>query len=132
MTSSRRVLVLFALLVFVIPGTASAQGPVYKPSPPTLGALYRDGQTGRYLLGGSWLYRPDTTDVGAKQGWWRDVSATDGWSPVTVPNSYNAGDLSKTSMAGYVGWYRRDFTLPTGAFAKYVRSEERRVGKEWR
>ena len=23
-------------------------------------------------------------------------------------------------MNGYVGWYRRDFTLPAGAFASYV------------
>jgi beta-glucuronidase len=125
MNFSRRFLVLISLFVLAVPATASGQGPVYKASPPTLGALYRDGQTGRYLLAGSWLYRPDTADVGVKQGWWRDVSATDGWSPVTVPNSYNAGDLSKASMAGYVGWYRRDFTVPTGAFAKYVPSRNR-------
>jgi beta-glucuronidase len=35
---------------------------------------------------------------------------------VTVPNAYNAGDLSDGSMYGYVGWYRKDFVLPGGAF----------------
>ena len=84
------------------------------------GALYSDGQSGRYLLGGTWLYRADTGDVGVAQGWWRNVAATDGWAPATIPNAYNAGDFSQASMNGYVGWYRRDFTLPAGAFASYV------------
>ena len=84
------------------------------PQPPTKGALYSDGQSGRYLLGGTWLYRPDTSDVGLAQGWWRNVASTDGWSTTTIPNAYNAGDFSQASMNGYVGWYRRDFTLPGG------------------
>jgi beta-glucuronidase len=104
---------------------ARAQGPVYTATPLTKGALYRDGQDGRYLLGGVWLYRPDLANVGIGEGWWRNVANTDSWSPVTVPNSYNANDLSDASMAGYVGWYRRDFTLPTGAFARYVKRQDR-------
>ena len=28
-------------------------------------------------------------------------------------------------MNGYVGWYRRDFTLPANAFARYVRKADR-------
>ena len=59
-------------------------------------------------------------------GWWRDVVATAGWSPVTVPNAYNAGDFSASSADGYVGWYRRDFTLPGGAFARDVPASARR------
>jgi len=106
------------LLVALTPAPALAQT-AYAPSPPTLGALYRDGQTDRYLLGGTWLYRPDTADVGLSQQWWRQTS-TDGWTPMSVPNSYNAGDFSSASMNGYVGWYRRDFTLPAGAFPRYV------------
>ncbi len=103
----------------------AAQGPAYTAQPPTAGALYADGQSGRYLLGGAWLYRADRSDGGLGEGWWRDSAATDGWSPVTVPNSYNAGDLTSASMSGYVGWYRRDFTLPVGAFAPYVAAPDR-------
>ncbi len=95
-------------------------GPAYAPTAPTYGALYRDGPSDRWLLGGTWLYRADPSDTGLADGWWRDVAATAGWSTVTIPNSYNAGDLSAASMAGSVGWYRRDFTLPRGAFAPWV------------
>ncbi len=104
-----------------ISAPASAQpGAVYAATPPTKGALYADGQDDRWLLGGEWLYQADPGNVGVQDGWWRNVASTAGWSPVAVPNSYNAGDLSAASMAGSVGWYRRDFTLPTSAFANYV------------
>ena len=116
----RRALVVAVLLALVASASTNAQGPVYAASAPTAGALYRDGQDRRYLLGGTWLYRADMSNVGLADGWWRDVAATDGWSAVTVPNSYNAGDFSTASMHGYVGWYRRDFTLPASAFARYV------------
>src|SRR5919109_182695 len=62
---------------------APARAAQYAPQPPTKGALYRDGQTDRYLLGGIWLFRNDPGDVGLAQGWWRDTGATAGWSPVT-------------------------------------------------
>ncbi len=116
--------VLFTLLAAT---GASAQGPIYQAQPPTKGALYSDGQSNRYLLGGTWLYRADQSDVGLAQGWWRDLASTDGWAAVTVPNAYNAGDFSQASMNGYVGWYRRDFTLPANAFARYVP----RAGRRW-
>jgi beta-galactosidase/beta-glucuronidase len=64
--------------------------------------------------------------VGVSDGWWRDVAATAGWSPIRIPNAYNAGDFSVSSSDGYVGWYRRDFTLPSGAFARYVPASARR------
>ncbi len=105
---------------------AGAQtGPLYVATPPAYGALYQDGPNDRWLLGGSWLYRADTANAGLAAGWWRNVASTDGWAPVTVPNSYNAGDLSDASMNGYVGWYRRDFTIPAKAFAPYVRARFR-------
>ncbi len=118
-------LALALLVALAAAAAARAQGPGYSPQPPTKGALYQDGQDGRYLLGGTWLYRADRSDVGLTEGWWRNVASTDGWSPVTVPNAYNAGDFSTTSMDGYVGWYRRDFTLPANAFARYVPSSAR-------
>ncbi|MBV8998805.1 MAG: hypothetical protein JO304_07080 [Solirubrobacterales bacterium] len=116
----RRAVLLAAILALGVSGVAHAQGPAYGATPPTNGTWYRDGQDGRYLLGGTWLYRADTGDVGVAQGWWGDVASTAGWSPVSIPNAYNAGDFSQTSMNGYVGWYRRDFTLPAGAFDRYV------------
>jgi beta-glucuronidase len=108
-------------------GIARAQGSVYAASPPKAGAWYRDGQSGRWLLGGAWFYRSDYGDVGLAQQWFADVAATHAWRPVTVPNAYNAGDFSTLSMTGYVGWYRRDFTLPASAFARYVP----RSGQRW-
>lgn len=105
------------------PASAASAGLV---SPPTAGALYRDGQTGRYLMGGTWLYRADPADAGLAGGWWRGSSSPAGWSPVSVPSAWNTGDFSSTSMTGSVGWYRRDFTLPTRPFPKYVpRSAQR-------
>jgi len=121
--TSSRLTVALALILLAALGSAAAaraQGLAYPAQPPTKGALYRDGQDGRYLLGGTWLYRADRGNVGLAAGWWRNVAATDGWAPVSVPNSYNAGDFSTASMDGYVGWYRRDFTLPANAFARYV------------
>ena len=74
-----------AALTLALPALAHAQGPVYVAQPPTKGALYRDGQSGRYLLSGEWLSRPDFADLGQSAGWWRNVASTDGWSPVTCP-----------------------------------------------
>ena len=36
-----------------------------------------------------------------------------GWSTVKVPNVWNLGDASNESMAGGIGWYRKDFELPS-------------------
>jgi beta-glucuronidase len=105
---------------------AAAAQPTDHATPPTRGALASDGPANRYLLGGTWLYRPDVGDVGLADGWWRSVASTEGWSPVTMPNSYNAGQLTQASMNGWVGWYRRDFTLPAGAFSAYVPRADRR------
>jgi beta-glucuronidase len=107
-------------------GVARAQTTSDGAQPPTKGALYRDGQTGRYLLGGTWLYRADPGDVGVSQRWWADSPGTDGWAPVSLPNAYNAGDFSLASWQGSIGWYRRDFTVPVGAFAQYVPASARR------
>ncbi len=110
---------LILTLAVSAPAQAQSAGP-YLATPPTKGALYPDGQNDRWLLGGEWLYRADPSNIGVADGWWRNVGGTDGWTPVTVPNSYNAGNLSAASMAGSVGWYRRDLTLPSSAFARYV------------
>jgi beta-glucuronidase len=116
-----------AFLVALLAGIAApAMAMAAAAPPPSKGTLYSDGQTGRYLLGGPWLYRADPADAGVAQGWWRDDPATGGWAHVSVPNSDNAGDFSSAADQGTVGWYRRDFTLPVGAFASYVPASARR------
>lgn len=119
---SRAPILVVAACLWVAPARAAQ----YAPQPPTKGALYRDGQTDRFLLGGTWLFRNDPGDVGLAQGWSRDAGTTAGWSPLTVPNTYDAGDLSNISVVGWVGWYRRDFTVPAGVFARYVPADARR------
>jgi beta-glucuronidase len=109
------------------PAARADVGPAYTATAPTPGALYRDGQTGRYLLGGTWLFQADPGDVGLAQGWWRDSASTAGWAQVSVPNAWNAGQFTATSMLGGVGWYRRDFILPAKAFPGYVP----RAGQAW-
>ena len=95
-------------------------------TPPTPGALSGDGPTKRYLLGGEWLYQADPADTGIAAQWWRPSSRAAWASAVTVPNAFNNGDYSDSSAMGSVGWYRRDFTLPPGAFPAYVPTAERR------
>jgi beta-glucuronidase len=107
-------------LVPAHPARAAAQATSYTATPPTYGALYRDGQNDRWLLGGTWLARADPSNAGIAAGWWRNLAGTSAWSPVAVPNSFNAGDLSTPSMNGSVEWYRRDFTVPRTAFASSV------------
>ena len=119
-----RTLILAVLVALCACSVARAQGPVYSPDTPVQGAVYRDGPTDRYLMGGAWLYRADRADAGVAQGFWRDVATTDAWSPVTVPNAYNAGDQSTASMVGYVGWYRKDFRLPTTGLPRGTRAGE--------
>ena len=92
--------------------------PVAAPTPasvvstPTRRTLYKDGPSGRFLVDGTWLFRLDPAKNGDRLGWQRDTTTT-GWSPVTVPNAWNATDESLASYLGGVGWYRKDFRLPT-------------------
>ena len=76
---------------------------------PTKKVLIREGQDGRLLLGGRWYFRQDDEFVGEAQRWFAQRDLT-GWSPVGVPSSWNATDL--TENKGTVGWYRKEFSLP--------------------
>ena len=87
---------------------------------PTPGAHYQDGPDGRYLLDGTWLLRADPANRGVSQGLWRDGGSTRGWRAVAVPSAFNVADFSNASWRGTVNWYRRDFTLPRGAFSAHV------------
>ena len=78
---------------------------------PTAGALYGDGPSGRYLVGGGWYARPDPRNRRLRAGLQRRAGLA-GWSPVTIPNAANAKDFSARSYLGGVEWYRKDFRLP--------------------
>jgi beta-glucuronidase len=73
--------------------------------------LYNDGPAGRVLLAGQWHFRLDPGDQGLALGWQGDTGTAE-WTPISVPNAWNATDLSDASMAGTVGWYRRAFVAP--------------------
>jgi len=82
------------VLAMLVVGVTPAQADV-----PTSGALYRDGPSGRYLVGGTWHRRADPRDRGRKQRWQRSESLA-GWDEVTVPNAANAADTSARSYLG--------------------------------
>jgi beta-glucuronidase len=92
-------------------GLAAAAPDAVAADNPTPGALYRDGPSGRYLLGGAWYLRADPANQGRRARWERSSSLA-GWSQITVPNAANAGDFSEQSYMGSVYWYRKDFNLP--------------------
>jgi beta-glucuronidase len=110
MRASLRLLVPLIALAALVPAQAHAAG---KPSTKT---LYADGPQGRYLMDGQWLFRLDKEDQGIKQRFMRSASGA-GWKAVKVPNVWNLGDPSNESMAGGIGWYRKDFSLPSASAA---------------
>src|SRR3954468_16739585 len=83
-------------------------------SPPNPRPIVQDGPSGRYMLDGQWLLRVDHRDRGAGQHWERRRS-TVGWAPITIPNAWNANDLTPSGFIGAPAWYRRDFRLPSRA-----------------
>ncbi len=105
-----RLLVLVVVALVAFPAAARAA------DVPSKKTLYADGPEGRYLMDGDWLFRLDNADQGVKQRFMRQSSTT-GWSTVKVPSVWNLGDPSNASMQGGIGWYRRDFELPSASSA---------------
>jgi beta-glucuronidase len=113
-----------ALLGLAAPAAAQVSGPDDGTAPPestppasggdtpSPGALYETGADGKYLVGGTWLFRQDAADVGLRSGFAR-VASTEAWETVTVPHVWNARDISDQSMLGSIGWYRKDFQVPS-------------------
>ena len=90
----RLALGVLVLLVLAAPARAA--------DTPTNRTLYEDGPEGRYLMEGDWQFRRNTTDP---------------WRTVQVPHAWNVGDHSIRSFTGGVGWYRKDFELPSASAA---------------
>lgn len=106
----RRCLLLSVLALLALPTSsalASRDGIVAR-------TLYKTGNSGRYLMSGTWLFRADPADDGVRHGFARSGS-TAGWTRVAVPNAWNAKDYSEASFKGGVGWYRKDFHLPSSS-----------------
>jgi beta-glucuronidase len=99
------ILLLAATMLGLAAAPAAAQSVASTPSART---LYTTGPSGRYLMGGTWLFKR----VGLESGPQRETG-TAGWTRVRVPHAWNAGDDSMRSFMGGVGWYRRDFRLPS-------------------
>jgi beta-galactosidase/beta-glucuronidase len=85
-------------LVVALPATAHAKPLIY------------EGPAHRTLLGGAWLFRQDDTFVGDAERWYDPGTDITDWTPVRVPQSWNATDTTLDKAS--VGWYRKDFTLP--------------------
>jgi beta-glucuronidase len=79
------------LLVYATAPAAAA------PAVPAQRALYADGPSGRYLLDAGWEARR----AGATR-----------WSPVTVPDAFNARDLTTRGFRAGVWFYRARFVAP--------------------
>jgi beta-galactosidase/beta-glucuronidase len=86
---------IFATAVLAAWAVPAGAQTITTPSP---GQLYTGGHTGRYLLDGPWSFRRANTGT---------------WTPITVPYAWNATDTSTDSMRGGVGWYRKEFRLPS-------------------
>src|SRR5205823_8193631 len=64
----RRISRAVALAALAI-ATLATVAPSASADVPTSGALYRDGPSGRYLVGGAWYRRADPRDTGRRRGW---------------------------------------------------------------
>ena len=100
------------LLALTLALLAVGAAPAAAQDVPSRETLYEDGPTNRLLMGGQWLFRLDPGNAGLGQNFQRQVD-TAGWNATTIPNAWNAGDESPESMRGTIGWYRKDFKLPS-------------------
>jgi glycosyl hydrolase family 2 len=107
--SFRMRLSLTALSVVVLLALAAPAGAQSVVSTPTPKTLYKTGPSGRFLMGGTWLFKLDNHQSGPQR-----ETGTAGWKQVAVPNAWNAGDDTPQSFLGGVGWYRKDFRFPKG------------------
>ncbi|WCB92397.1 Putative beta-glucuronidase [Baekduia alba] len=106
---------LAVLALALLAGAASAQSPAANAAQADgllNKTLYKTGASGRFLMAGQWYYRADPTGNGSVADFAANPNNA-GWTPVSVPNAWNAKDYSDASFAGGVGWYRKGFHLPS-------------------
>src|SRR3954453_4765007 len=101
---------------------------VAPPATPTEGALYADAPDGMYLLSDRWTGRADPRDRGQKAGWFREDRHA-GFTPVTVPNAFNAGRRDARGFRAGIYWYRERFRLPDDPLATGWRLRFEGVGR---
>ena len=94
---------------------------------PTAGTTVKEGQDGRYTLGGTWYFRQDDTNVGLAQRYYDQESLTS-WSRVGLPHNWNARDYTQNRAS--VGWYRKEFRIPRELCLAPPDPEERRAKRE--
>ena len=111
MELSLRKLLRTAALAAVSLGALLALTPAASADAPTPGAPFSNGQSARFTLGGKWYLRRDPANAGLRQRFAK-TSNFASWTPITVPNSFNAGDASEVSYTGSVAWYGTEFTRP--------------------
>jgi beta-glucuronidase len=111
----KRALIALVAASLVAACVAGAPASARTATTPAPGVLYNDGHTGRYLVDGPWFFRPDRRGVGIRRGYARPSGSLGGWTPITVPYAWNATDESAASMRGSIGWYRKDFRVPSAA-----------------
>lgn len=90
---------------------AAGAGDARAVSAPTAGGPFKYGQTNRFTVGGQWFLRRDLANAGLKAKWQKSTSFG-AWDKITVPNAFNAGDLSELSYTGYTAWYATQFKRP--------------------
>src|SRR4051812_50114135 len=97
-----------ALLLLHAPAAlAQDDGLVDKP-------LYKTGPTGRWLMGGTWLFRADPAGTGLKAGGPRQAT-TDRGRATTVPNAWNTRGFSNAPTTGGGRRRRQDLRLPSAS-----------------
>jgi beta-glucuronidase len=125
MRRRRKLPLALALLALAVPAAGARAAATPAPTPPPAASppaslvpdgkpLYADGQDGRVLMNGPWLFRADPLDAGRNQLFFAQHGSA-GWSAVGVPSAWNAGDNGNASFTGSIGWYRKDFKLPSAS-----------------
>ena len=127
------VAILCSAAVFVktlVQGLEYAPGPSYLIT--TRGPVARTPPRPIQLTQG-WQYLADPSNIGLADNWAHGGATTFGWTPVTIPNSFNTA-VSAATAEGAVGWYRIAFRGPPPASGRgwdVSFEEARRVTDVW-